>query len=350
MAPSRSATYSRRCCRLPASSSAAPTRTPTRRAATSSTCSSWRRRTTTCPRTRCPRSSAPALRHLQVLADLRRVLARLHARIRPARRVQRVPHPGDGAAPALHHAADGDQPRRRRARRRRTRRRSPLSPENGMTKSGSPQVIDITSIGTPTPAGTAFIAYMLSPAGPCAVQAGGVQAAHAHGRRRQGRARQPCSVSWAFLASRRPRSAGVSGTRRTGLRVRSISSAVSLVRRAGHLGRAARPGDHADDPDLSWRRIWASLTGPGAWTRWSRRSSPAPSRWRCCSAAAPRWRGCWRGARCRSRGSGRPACSAPAAAAAGHRAAAGVHGRPVHLDRSSSRTSTCPRPTPSWPW
>ena len=35
--------------------------------------------------------------------------------------------------------------------------------ENGMTKSGSPQVIDITSIGTPTPAGTAFIAYTLSP-------------------------------------------------------------------------------------------------------------------------------------------------------------------------------------------
>src|SRR6202044_3774682 len=36
---------------------------------------------------------------------------------------------------------------------------------NGMTKSGSPQVIDITAIGTPTPAAEAFIAYTLSPAG-----------------------------------------------------------------------------------------------------------------------------------------------------------------------------------------
>ena len=37
-------------------------------------------------------------------------------RVRPARRVQRVRHPGDRAAPGLHPAADGDQPRRRRAR------------------------------------------------------------------------------------------------------------------------------------------------------------------------------------------------------------------------------------------
>jgi molybdate/tungstate transport system substrate-binding protein len=45
--------------------------------------------------------------------------------------------------------------------------------ENGMTKSGSPQVIDITSIGTPTPAGTAFIAYTLSPTGLAQYKAGG---------------------------------------------------------------------------------------------------------------------------------------------------------------------------------
>jgi molybdate/tungstate transport system substrate-binding protein len=44
---------------------------------------------------------------------------------------------------------------------------------NGMTKSGSPQVIDITSIGTPTPAGNAFIAYTLSPAGLAQYKAGG---------------------------------------------------------------------------------------------------------------------------------------------------------------------------------
>jgi molybdate/tungstate transport system substrate-binding protein len=45
--------------------------------------------------------------------------------------------------------------------------------ENGMTKSGSPQVIDITSIGTPTPAGTAFIQYTLSPTGLAQYKAGG---------------------------------------------------------------------------------------------------------------------------------------------------------------------------------
>jgi molybdate/tungstate transport system substrate-binding protein len=36
---------------------------------------------------------------------------------------------------------------------------------NGSTKSGSPQQIDITTIGTPTPAAIAFIKYTLSPAG-----------------------------------------------------------------------------------------------------------------------------------------------------------------------------------------
>jgi molybdate/tungstate transport system substrate-binding protein len=45
--------------------------------------------------------------------------------------------------------------------------------ENGMTKHGSPQVINITQIGKPTPAGTAFIAYTLSPAGLAQYKAGG---------------------------------------------------------------------------------------------------------------------------------------------------------------------------------
>jgi len=44
---------------------------------------------------------------------------------------------------------------------------------NGTTKSGSPQVIDITIIGTPTSAGTAFVKYTLSPAGLAQYKAGG---------------------------------------------------------------------------------------------------------------------------------------------------------------------------------
>ena len=44
---------------------------------------------------------------------------------------------------------------------------------NGKTKSGSPQVIDITIIGTPTPAATAFVKYTLSPAGLAQYKAGG---------------------------------------------------------------------------------------------------------------------------------------------------------------------------------
>jgi molybdate/tungstate transport system substrate-binding protein len=41
------------------------------------------------------------------------------------------------------------------------------------TKKGSPQVIDITAIGTPTPAAEAFIKYTLSPAGLAQYKAGG---------------------------------------------------------------------------------------------------------------------------------------------------------------------------------
>jgi molybdate/tungstate transport system substrate-binding protein len=44
---------------------------------------------------------------------------------------------------------------------------------NGMTKSGSPQVIDITIIGKPTDAGVAFVKYTLSPAGLALYKAGG---------------------------------------------------------------------------------------------------------------------------------------------------------------------------------
>ena len=50
-----------------------------------------------------------------------------------------------------------------------------ITPPGGTktTKSGSPQVIDITIIGKPTPAGTAFVKYTLSPAGLALYKAGG---------------------------------------------------------------------------------------------------------------------------------------------------------------------------------
>jgi molybdate/tungstate transport system substrate-binding protein len=44
---------------------------------------------------------------------------------------------------------------------------------NGKTKSGSPQVINITIIGTPTPGAIAFVKYTLSPAGLAQYKAGG---------------------------------------------------------------------------------------------------------------------------------------------------------------------------------
>ncbi|MBV9383812.1 MAG: substrate-binding domain-containing protein, partial [Streptosporangiaceae bacterium] len=44
---------------------------------------------------------------------------------------------------------------------------------NGSVKHGSAQVIDITIIGTPTPAGTAFVKYTLSPAGLALYKQGG---------------------------------------------------------------------------------------------------------------------------------------------------------------------------------
>src|ERR1700753_1475124 len=45
--------------------------------------------------------------------------------------------------------------------------------KNGMVKKGSPQVIDITTIGTPTAAGNAFIKYTLSAAGLAQYKQGG---------------------------------------------------------------------------------------------------------------------------------------------------------------------------------
>src|SRR6201996_1016927 len=45
--------------------------------------------------------------------------------------------------------------------------------KNGMVKKGSPQVIDITTIGTPTAAGNTFIKYTLSPAGLAQYKQGG---------------------------------------------------------------------------------------------------------------------------------------------------------------------------------
>jgi molybdate/tungstate transport system substrate-binding protein len=45
--------------------------------------------------------------------------------------------------------------------------------KGGVTKHGSPQVIDITTIGTPTPAAIAFVKYTLSPAGLAQYKAGG---------------------------------------------------------------------------------------------------------------------------------------------------------------------------------
>ena len=44
---------------------------------------------------------------------------------------------------------------------------------NGMTKHGSPQVIDITIIGNPTPAAISFVKYTLSPAGLAQYKQGG---------------------------------------------------------------------------------------------------------------------------------------------------------------------------------
>ena len=115
------------------------------------------------------------LRHGHLVADLRRVLAGRDAAVRPARRVERVHHPGDRAAPGLHPAAA-------RPSTSATWRSPPVRQGDGhdqrghgakTTKCGSPQVIDITIIGKPTPAGIAFVKYTLSPAGLALYKTGG---------------------------------------------------------------------------------------------------------------------------------------------------------------------------------
>ena len=75
-----------------------------------------------------------------------------------------------GARPRLHPAPRRDQPRRRRARV--DLQTASVKIKTG-TKTGSPQDIDITTIGTPTPAAEAFVAYTLSPAGLAQYKQGG---------------------------------------------------------------------------------------------------------------------------------------------------------------------------------
>ena len=176
-----------RCCRRPASSSAGPTPTSTRRAGTSSTCSSSprcyyhlpsdtvtqdprhlglrhrrpRRRSTPSPRwtRRCsPASSTPSSAFITQAIELHLDYIPLPAAI----------NLGDVALAAQYAKATI----------------TITSSGAKVTKSGSPQVIDITIIGKPTPAGIAFVKYTLSPAGLAQYKAGRIHAAHADGDRR----------------------------------------------------------------------------------------------------------------------------------------------------------------------
>ena len=52
-------------------------------------------------------------------------------------------------------------------------KKATVTVKSGKTYKGSPQVIDITTIGTPTAAGTAFVRYTLSSAGLAQYKAGG---------------------------------------------------------------------------------------------------------------------------------------------------------------------------------
>ena len=49
-----------------------------------------------------------------------------------------------------------------------------------MPKTGSPLTIDITTIGTPTPAGIAFVKFILSPTGLALHKQGRIHAAQAN--------------------------------------------------------------------------------------------------------------------------------------------------------------------------
>ena len=75
-----------------------------------------------------------------------------------------------------------DQPRQLR-RTRAAYKKATIKLNNGKTKSGSPQVIDITIIGKPTPAAIAFVKYTLSPAGLAQYKAGRVHPDHPDGDR-----------------------------------------------------------------------------------------------------------------------------------------------------------------------
>ena len=134
-----------------------------------------------------------AARLTELVRDLRRVLAGLDAGVRPARRGQRVHHPGDRAAPELHQAAGGDQPGRLRRRRPVRQGHADDHPAGRAktTKNGSPQVIDITIVGKPTPAGIAFVAYTLSQAGLAQYKAGGFTLLTADADRAVQRGTQP---------------------------------------------------------------------------------------------------------------------------------------------------------------
>ena len=155
-----------------ASSSAALTPTSTRRAATSSTCWSSRSPTTTCRRTRSRRSWARATsarsNSSQIYAE-----ASLDSTLESGQldassafvtqaielHLDYIPLPD-----AINLASSALASQYAKAT---------VKLANGKTKSGSPQVIDITTIGTPTPAAIAFIKYTLSPAGLAEYKAGG---------------------------------------------------------------------------------------------------------------------------------------------------------------------------------
>ena len=120
----------------------------------------------------------------ELVPDLRRVLAGLDAAVRPARRGQRVHHPGDRAAPALHHAAGRDQPGRLRRAAQYAKATMTITARRAeVDQDGSPLVIDITIIGKPTPAGDRVRRVHAVPGGPGPVQAGRVHAADADGDR-----------------------------------------------------------------------------------------------------------------------------------------------------------------------
>ena len=169
-----------RCCRRPASSSAAPTRTSTRRAATSSTCSSW-------PRCYCNLPSDTVSKILGTSDFGTANSPQIYAESALDSTLQSGQLDAVSAfvtqAIELHlpyiTAAAADQPGQRRAGQP-VREGDGYAQANGMTKhSGSPQVIDITIIGTPTPAGHGVREVHAVAGGPGPVQAGRVHGAHA---------------------------------------------------------------------------------------------------------------------------------------------------------------------------